>query len=102
MEPKVGSIRIGIVDFLGVFLPGIIWALLLVTIADLLRWTRLTSDPSPLSVAAALIHRSENISNGSSALVRYASFVVLAVLAGYVQRSLGIEFAEWITQFVHV
>ena len=43
--PKVSAIRLGIVEFLGVFLPGTIWVLLLVTLADVLSWTAFTQDP---------------------------------------------------------
>lgn len=90
---KFGSMRLGIVDFLGIFLPGVVWALLVMTMTEVLRWTRITQDPSPLSVVTALLRDSQQ-DRGTSGTPLYFGLILVALLAGYVQRSFGIEIVE--------
>jgi hypothetical protein len=99
MERDGISVRLGVVDFLGIALPGLVWALLTISLSEVLGWTTIASDPWPITVAVALIHGSESgkTENTNSSPI-YVSFVVLGLLMGYVQRSLGNDIVEKISR----
>jgi hypothetical protein len=97
---KSRSLRLSIVNFLGVFLSGTAWALLIGITLDLLGWSEFSNDPNPLSTARAMLGVSTGSQDGFSlGPTFYTSFALFSLLAGYLVKAvlLGSRPADWVT-----
>lgn len=101
MTPRLSALRLSIVDFLGVFLPGAIWSVLILTAIRLLGW-KSNGDATPLEVTSALLGTSPG-SDGKIDLsgAFYAGFILFSVLMGYLVKSFSSRPAEWVAFWIH-
>ncbi|MCH8149251.1 MAG: hypothetical protein IH987_14920 [Planctomycetes bacterium] len=90
MQPNLSTIRVSIIDFLGVLLPGSVWAILLLSLAGFLGCGELPRDGSPVSVAMQL-------GTASYTVAAYSAFVGAAFVIGFVVNALASITAEPIT-----
>ncbi|MFY9825174.1 MAG: hypothetical protein WAM82_27600 [Thermoanaerobaculia bacterium] len=90
MNPDLSHVRVTVIDFMGVFLPGTAWLLLLCTLNGVLSSA---SPTNPIEVAKPLFY--------TIAPKLGASFYVIALIAtliaGYIAKALAIKPLERLT-----
>lgn len=97
MTPQLSPLRLSIVDFLGVFLPGSVWALLMITTLEVFGWGELSGDPTPLATIRRLLGISQPPPGGPGfGLPFYTGLALFALLLGYLVKALSARPAEWI------
>ncbi|MES1244237.1 MAG: hypothetical protein ABUT39_21710 [Acidobacteriota bacterium] len=97
MTPRLSPLRLSIVDFLGVFLPGSVWAILMITTLEVFGWSELTGDSTPLSAARRLLGVSQAPPAGPSfGLPFYTGLALFSLLMGYLVKAFSARPAEWI------
>jgi hypothetical protein len=97
MTPPLSPLRLSIVDFLGVFLPGAVWAILMITTLEVFGWTEFSSDSTPFSTARRLLGVSHAPPAGPTfGLPFYTGLALFALLLGYLVKALSAKPAEWI------
>ncbi len=97
MTPRISPLRLSIVDFLGVFLPGSVWALLMITTLEVFGWSDFSSDPTPLSAARRLLGVSQAPPTGPPfGLPFYTGLALFSLLMGYLVKAFSARPAEWI------
>lgn len=96
MTSQLSPLRLSIVDFLGVFLPGAVWALLMITTLEVLGWTELSSDSTPFSTVRRLLGVSEVPTALEYGLPFYVGLALFALLLGYLVEAFSARPAEWI------
>lgn len=96
MTPKLDPVRLTVVDIMGVFLPGAVWTILLLTLRDL---TSGAAAETPFSLAFSIAigdsYGARPVQLGASF---YAAFVVVSLLLGYVMMALSSKVAEQISR----
>jgi hypothetical protein len=101
MKPEISPLRISIVDFTAVFMPGTVWLTLIVTAFQLIYNSPRGYDVSPFSAATDLIGVSQDLGSVTNhGLPFYVALAVLAVLAGAATNRL-VEFAEYVAYPEH-
>lgn len=97
MTPPLSPLRLSIVDFLGVFLPGAVWAILMITTLEVFGWTEFSSDSTPFSTARRLLGVSHAPPAGPTfGLPFYTGLALFSLLLGYLVKALSARPAEWI------
>jgi hypothetical protein len=97
MTPPLSPLRLSIVDFLGVFLPGAVWALLMITTLEVLGWTEFSSDATPFSTARRLLDVSQEPPAGPKfGLPFYTGLALFSLLLGHLVKAFSARPAEWI------
>lgn len=86
-------IRLSIVDFLGVFLPGSVWTILILTIVEGIGVDNLTRASSPFSVVLRAGLRIEE-GTATPSLGFYLAFLIAALLLGYLVKAISSRPAE--------
>jgi hypothetical protein len=88
MTSRLTALRLSIVDFLGVFLPGALWGVLILTTVRMLGWT--------MSGMTSVLLGSTPEDGGRVNVggVFYVGFVILSLLMGYVVKSFSARPAE--------
>lgn len=96
-------IKLTIVDFLGVFLPGTIWIVLFASLRDTIILTSPhfgsklvkypTQYPNPLNEGLHIL----TLSNDKYGTTFYLGLTLVAVILGYLNMSLSTEFTEWLS-----
>ncbi len=90
-------IKLTIVDFLGVFLPGTVWVVLFATLRDTIILTShhfgctLVKYPNPLNEGLYIL----TLSNDKYGTIFYLGLALVAIILGYLNMSLSTEFTEW-------
>ena len=85
MNPDLSHLRVTVVDLMGVFLPGVIWTVLIATLKE--SFVQSSGGNSPISVARELL------APGRSAGF-YVVSSVLALIVGYVAKTIAIPPSE--------
>ncbi|MFY9824216.1 MAG: hypothetical protein WAM82_22770 [Thermoanaerobaculia bacterium] len=102
MIPRISPLRLSIVDFIGVFLPGAAWALLLITTLEVFNLTELTSDSTPLSIVRRLLGVSPSPPAGPSfGLPFYTGLALFALFLGYLVKAASARPADWVAFHLH-
>lgn len=102
MTPRISPLRLSIVDFLGVFLPGAVWALLMITTLEVFNLTEFTSDSTPLSTARRLLGVSQAPPAGINfGLPFYTGLALFSLLLGYLVKAVSARPADWIAFNLH-
>jgi len=97
MTPRLSPLRLSIVDFLGVFVPGAVWALLMITTLEVFGWTEFSGTSTPLSAIRRLLGISQAPPvNPSFGLPFYTGLALFSLLLGYLVKAFSARPAEWI------
>jgi hypothetical protein len=97
MTPRISPLRLSIVDFLGVFLPGSVWAILMITSLEVFGWSEFTNDSTPLSATRRLLGVSQAPPAGPPfGLPFYTGLALFSLLMGYLVKAFSARPAEWI------
>ncbi|MDJ0600534.1 MAG: hypothetical protein QNJ37_17035 [Crocosphaera sp.] len=96
-------IKLTIVDFLGVFLPGTVWIVLFASLRDTIILTYHhfgyilvkcpNQYPNPLNEGLCIL----KLSNDEYGTTFYLGLALVAVILGYLNMSLSTEFTEWLS-----
>ncbi|MCG3121406.1 MAG: hypothetical protein ALAOOOJD_04484 [bacterium] len=95
MQTESSPVRLTIVDFMGVFLPGLIWVILLLTMAEVLSPSGWVDDPNPKNITYALggLHRAA-FTAAPLGTFAYVGLALFALLAGYLMKAIPSRIAE--------
>ena len=85
MNPDLSHLRVTVVDFMGVFLPGVVWTILIATLRE--SFTQSSAGVSPIAVAIELLAPSRSVGF-------YIVSAVLALIVGYVAKTVAIPPSE--------
>jgi hypothetical protein len=87
MSPTFTPIRLTIIDFLGVFLPGMVWTVLFFTLREMVspQWNIKPTDPL------------KELSGHEYGAPFYVGLALLSILIGYFNMALSTYPAEWIS-----
>lgn len=94
MTPTISPPRLTIVDFMGVFLPGIVWAILLLTFREMILFPNL--EISPLTVVSNLTTKSD-MSEEPMGAVFYTGLFIGSLILGYIIKALSSKPAEYLS-----
>lgn len=97
MSPTFTPIRLTIIDFLGVFLPGMVWTVLFFTLREMVspQWNIKPTDP--LKVAFFIATLPKELSGHEYGAPFYVGLALLSILIGYFNMALSTYPAEWIS-----
>jgi len=97
MSPTFTPIRLTIIDFLGVFLPGMVWTILFFTLREMVspQWNIKPTDP--LKVAFFIATLPKELSGHEYGAPFYVGLALLSILIGYFNMALSTYPAEWIS-----
>lgn len=97
MSPTFTPIRLTIIDFLGVFLPGMVWTILFFTLREMVspQWNIKPTDP--LKVAFFIVTLPKELSGHEYGAPFYVGLALLSILIGYFNMALSTYPAEWIS-----
>ncbi|MCZ8190122.1 MAG: hypothetical protein O9326_10405 [Microcystis sp. LE19-338.1B] len=97
MSPTFTPIRLTIIDFLGVFLPGMVWSILFFTLREMVspQWNIKPTDP--LKVAFFIATLPKELSGHEYGAPFYVGLALLSILIGYFNMALSTYPAEWIS-----
>lgn len=102
MTPRISPLRLSIVDFLGVFLPGSVWALLMITTLEVFGLTEFTSESTPLSTIRRLLGISNAPPTGLNfGLPFYTGLALFSLLLGYLVKAVSARPADWFAFYLH-
>ncbi|UCE06780.1 MAG: hypothetical protein JSW07_01685 [bacterium] len=95
MEERFKSIPLTILDILGIFLPGSVWLVLLVTTFNLKFENTIGDGISPLASCKAIASFFQDL---NSPLLATLVFIVVSLLIGYTLRPIAMRLAEWFSR----
>lgn len=93
METKFRPLPLSILDLFAIFLPGIIWLVLLVTTIQLCYKLSVT----PLNSLQAII---SFVNSLNSAALSYFSIVLVSLLIGYIFKPIAMRSAQWFSRYL--
>lgn len=100
MKPEVRPIGVSIVDFMGAFLPGLVWLVLLVTAGELIgillgAWQQ-NPNFTPLNIILDLLGEGRSFSGSvvNRGTPFYIALAVVGLLLGYSIKPLATRYAE--------
>lgn len=98
MQTESSPVRLTIVDFMGVFLPGLIWVILFLTMAEILSPGGWVDAPNPKDVTYALGGLYPATFNAAPlGTFAYVGLALFALLAGYLMKAVPSRIAEVIS-----
>ncbi|MDZ7292715.1 MAG: hypothetical protein ONB42_22530 [candidate division KSB1 bacterium] len=98
MNSESSPVRLTIVDFMGVFLPGIVWLILFLSMAELLHPSGWVQDANPRDIAYALVGlHSEKITLPALNAFSYVGLAFVALLAGYFMKAIPSRIADLVS-----
>ena len=98
MEEKFKSIPLTILDILGIFLPGSVWFVLLVTTFNLDFKNTIENGISPLTSCKTIALYFQEL---NSPLLAALIFIVISLLIGYTLRPIAMRLAQWFSRPLH-
>jgi hypothetical protein len=91
MNPDLSHLRVTVVDLMGVFLPGVIWTVLIATLKE--SFPQGSAEVSPIAAARELLAPGRSVGF-------YIVSSVLALIVGYVAKTIAIPPSERLTRFL--